>query len=95
MSLAANDLRQIRIVVREEVESTISARIDPRFDTLEGQVVALDNDIKETYHMVSELQSPTRPIAHIEKHDLEQKILASYKNIVAIAKEAGIALPRS
>jgi hypothetical protein len=94
MSLTQSDLQQVRTVVREELESTIAVRIDPRFDTLEGNIEALNNDIKDIYKMISELQKLTRQVAHFEKYDLEQKILSSYKNIVAIAKEAGVTLPQ-
>ena len=106
MSLTTEDLKQIRtvvqeeiesrtrVIVREEIESAIRAQVIPRFDKLEGNIEALNNDIKEIYEMISDLQKLTRQVAHFEKYDLEQKILTSYKNIVAIAKEAGVTLPR-
>lgn len=101
MSLTTDDLQQIRtivrdearIIVREEIESAISARIEPRFDSLDGRLETLENDIKDIYEMISDLQKLTRQVAHFEKYDLEQKILKSYKNLIAIAKEAGVDLP--
>ena len=109
MGLTTDDLQQIRTIVKEEarivvrkeahtimheeLDSTVTTRIDPRFDNLEERVEALDNDIKEIYEMISELQKLTRQVAHFEKYDLEQKILKSYKNIMSIAKEAGVKLP--
>lgn len=94
MSLTTEDFKQIRLAIREEMESMISGRIDPRFDSLEGRLEALDNDVKDIYKMISELQNLTRPVAHFEKYDLEQKVLKTYRDVVAIAKEAGITLPR-
>lgn len=110
MSLTQSDLKQIRTIVRDEVMVTfddigrrtvreetgsiVSTRIDPRFDMLEGRIKALDNDIKDIYKMISTLQKLTRQAAHFEKYDLEQKVLKTYKNILAIAKEAGIILPK-
>ena len=82
-------------MIRDEIESVIAARIEPRFDSLDGSIEALNNDIKDIYEMITELQKLTRPVAHFEKHDLEQKILTTYKNIIAIAKEAGVTLPRT
>lgn len=86
---------EARVIVREELESSITTRIEPRFDGLGRRIEALDNDIKEIYTMISELQKLTRQVAHFEKYDLEQKILSSYKNIISIAKVAGISLPRA
>lgn len=94
MSLTAQDLMQIRTAIREEAESIISARIEPRFDSLDGRIEALDNDVKDIYKMISELQKLTRQAAHFEKYDLEQKVLKTYRSIIAIAKEAGVTLPR-
>ncbi len=101
MSLTNDDIKQIRTIVREEartivreeLDSAISTRIEPRFDTIEGRLETLENDIKDIYEMISELQKLTRRVAHFEKYDLEQKILTAYKNILAIADDAGIKLP--
>jgi len=64
MSLTTEDIQQIRVIVREEarvivreeLESSITTRIEPRFDGLDRRIEALDNDIKEIYAMISELQ---------------------------------------
>lgn len=82
-----------RRAVREEVVSIIDSRMDPRFDTLEGRIKTLNNDVKDIYKMISTLQKLTRRVAHFEKFDLEQKVIITYKNILSIAKEAGIKLP--
>jgi hypothetical protein len=82
MSLTTNDLQQIRNIVEDIV------------NPLRGDIEALSNDIKEIYNMIAELQKSTRPIAHFENNDLEKKILEAYKDILNIAKEAGVELPR-
>ncbi|MFZ1324240.1 MAG: hypothetical protein WAQ57_03735 [Candidatus Saccharimonadales bacterium] len=95
MNLATADYQQIRTLIREELESVINVRIDPRFDTLEGKLKALENDVKDIYSMLSELQTSTRKLAHYEKYDLEQKIVSSYMEILTLAKEAGVKLPQA
>jgi hypothetical protein len=94
MSLSTKDAQDLRAIIREEIDSAITTRIDPRFDDIEGRLEASDNDIKEIYNMISDLQKLTRQVAHFEKYDLEQKILKSYKNILALATEAGVTLPK-
>jgi hypothetical protein len=62
MSLNTEDLGQIRTIVREEVnliirdelESSISSRIDPRFDTLEGRLQASEYDINEIISLAND-----------------------------------------
>jgi|GEM_PF-523260 len=95
MGLTKEDIQQLRVIVREELESSITIRVDPRFDSLGRRIEALNYDIKEICAMISEFQKLTRQVAHFEKYDLEQKILSSYKNIISITKEAGITLPRT
>jgi hypothetical protein len=63
MSLAKKDVEVIRdslevgfrLVIREELNSAISARIEPRFVDIEGKMEALENDIKDIYLMISQL----------------------------------------
>ena len=101
MSLNEADLHNIRTIireesreiVREELNSAISSRIESRFDKLDGDILALENDIKDICQMITELQKLSRNVARFEKQDLEQKILSSYKEILAIAKKAGVDLP--
>ncbi len=94
MSLTEPDVKKIRLIVREEVESIISTRVEPRFDNVEGKLETLENDIKDIYEMIADLQKLTRQVAHFEKYDLEQKVVTAYKGIVAIAQQEGIKLPR-
>lgn len=104
-----SDLQEIRGIVREEVRVIVKEEVRDAFQTegrkivreeisksistLDGKLEALENDVKDMYEMISELQKLSRRVAHFEKYDLEQKILTSYKQIVAIAKEAEVKLP--
>ena len=92
--LTSYDLEQIRTAIRDEVNSIMTTRVDPQLHDIKGDLEALNNDIKDIYEMISEIQKLERQVAHFEKYDLEQKILNSYKNLLALAKEAGITLPR-
>lgn len=92
--LTLNDLEQIRTVISDEVNSIMTTRVDPQLHEIKDDLESLNNDIKDIYEMISEFQKLERQVAHFEKYDLEQKILNSYKNILALAKEAGIKLPR-
>ncbi len=93
MSLTETDKKQIRLIVREEMKSIISVDVEPRFDSLDGSIKALEDDIKDIYGMITELQKLTRRVAHFEKYDLEQKVITAYKDILAIAKQENIKLP--
>ena len=84
-----------RQATREEVTSVLSSQILPRLESIEDRLTALDNDVKEIYSMISKLQRLTRQAAHFEKYDLEQKVISAYKDLLAIANEAGIRLPNS
>lgn len=111
MSLTKEDTQQIRTIVREEVRPIVREEVEVVFQTegrkivreeidqsitsLDGKLSALENDIKEIYSMISDMQKLSRPIAHFEKYDLDQKITLAYKTVVAIAKDAGTTLPRA
>lgn len=67
MSLTKEDLRQIsnildkdmRLIVREEAASVISRELVPlrlRLDNQGSRLEAIYNDIKDMYHMISDLQ---------------------------------------
>jgi hypothetical protein len=57
MILTAEDFAQIRTIVqeevreqvREEVKTAIELRLEPRFNFIEGELLALKNDIIEVY----------------------------------------------
>jgi hypothetical protein len=55
MSLTTDDLTQIRTIVREEVDSIVTVKLQPLetgIDTLSGKVEALENNVKEIYEMI-------------------------------------------
>lgn len=62
--------------------------------TLEGKVEALEADIKEVYLMQASLERSSKGDAKFAKLTLEKKLLRLNADLLATAKEAGIALPR-
>ncbi|MEJ0072991.1 MAG: hypothetical protein WDN27_02810 [Candidatus Saccharibacteria bacterium] len=88
--------RDVRLVVREEAKSIVSDELIPirlRLDTMSHKVEALYNDVKDIYHMISDLQKTNRRVASFAKKDLEKKLVETYKELLAIAKREGIKLP--
>lgn len=83
MSLTHEDLQQI--------EAIFDKKLDPVF----GELQALREDIKEIYIMISELQAGTFAEDAFSKKSLEEKLLTLNSKLLAAAKQAGIALPRS
>ena len=62
--------------------------------SLDDRVQLLEVDVKEIYHMIADLQKQNTTTAGFAKLPLEKKILKAYADIVAMAKEAGVSLPR-
>lgn len=83
MSLTQEDLRQI--------EAIFDRKLDPIF----GELKALREDIKEIYGMISELQSGVIMDNEFSKKSLEEKLLILNAELLAAAKQAGVALPRN
>ena len=82
MSLTQDDLLQI--------EAIFDKKLDPLF----GKLEALENDIKEIYEMLSELQKATTVDRDFRKLSLEEKLLRVNAELIATAQQAGIQLPR-
>jgi hypothetical protein len=61
MSLSQDDLQAIRAVVEETI------------NPLRGDIEALNNDIKEIYSMISDLQDNIAPGKQFQKLSLEEK----------------------
>lgn len=93
MGLTTTDTENIRLIVREEIQSMLSSEVTPHLENIEGKLVALENDIKDIYEMTTDLQKLTRQVARFEKYDLEQKVITAYKDILAIAQQQNIKLP--
>lgn len=94
MSLTTEDLSKLRVVIREEVDSIIEAKVIPRFDALEGRLEALESDVKELYMMVSELQRGMITDESFKKRSIEEKLLTLNAELLATAEQAGVKLPR-
>jgi len=90
MSLSTSDLEDIRLIVRDEVKSTISVELKPIKDELE----MLRNDVKDIYFMISDLQHSTITNKDFKKLSLEKKLLTLNAELISAAKQAGITLPR-
>ena len=90
MSLTHDDIAQIRAVIRDEVTFLLDARLKP----LEGKLEALENDVKEIYHMLAQTQRDMGLGRNFQHLTLEQKLLRLNTELVAAAKQAGISLPR-
>lgn len=83
MSLTANDLQQI--------EAIFDRKLAPIF----GKLEALENDVKEIYRMIADLQRKSVFSKDYQEKSLEEKILTVHAEVVAMAKQAGITLPQN
>lgn len=83
MSLTQTDLQEIKNIVSEVMKP------------LNDEVLALRNDIKDIYNMISELQTSTITDKKFNKLTLEKKLLTLNAELLATAKQAGVTLPRS
>lgn len=64
-------------------------------NNLDGRVEAIENDIKELYEMVADLQKAKQENHNFDKLSLEKKVLQTHAEILLVAKEAGIILPNN
>lgn len=98
MSLTSNDLQQIRTIMADEIGNGISTTVRPiveeAIQPLRDEIKALRNDIKEIYDMIAELQSSTVTDKDFKKRTLEEKLLTLNAELISVAKQAGISLPR-
>lgn len=69
-----------------------STAVETSAHRIEREILALNNDIKEIYGMLSHTNAKTKEEKQFQKLALEKKILATYKNTLNIAKQAGIKL---
>ncbi len=91
MSLSTEDLTQIRTLLREEIDASLDRKLEPIF----GKLEALENDIKDIYEMISDLQRKSIFSKDYQEKSLEDKILTVHAEVVAMAKQAGISLPQN
>lgn len=70
-----------------------NSQIVARLETLEGRLLALENDIKEIYMQMSAEKFGVKLTKEQAELSVEQKVLEAYKNALLIAKEANVKLP--
>ena len=63
--------------------------------TMDGRMEALENDVKELYGMVADLQRAKKENQKFNKLPLEKKILQTHADLLLVAKEAGVVLPNN
>jgi hypothetical protein len=90
MSLTTDDLNEIRNVVESALAHQITEVIKP----IQNELQALRNDIKEIYDMFSGLEEKIMPDKQFEKLSLEEKLLKLNSELLSVARQAGISLPR-
>ena len=99
MNLTIDDLSQVRTLFREEVRTIVrdevSALLDLKLEPILDKLETLENDIKEIYGMISELQRQAVPNEKFQKLTLKNKLLTINAELLMAAKEAGVTLPRS
>ena len=83
MSLTQSDLQQI--------EAIFDKKLAPVF----GKLEELENDVKEIYNMIKELQHSAITDSNFRKLPAKERILILHAEVVAAAKELGVSLPRS
>lgn len=81
MSLSNEDLQAIRQIVQEVISP------------IEGKLEALENDVKEIYSMLSDLQKNPEAKDSLQKPNLEEKLLSLHSDLMDAARQAGIVLP--
>ena len=90
MSLTTNDLEEIRNIVESALNKQNVEVIKP----LQGELIAIRNDIKDIYFMISALQHSTITDKDFKNLTLEKKLLTLNAELINAAKQAGITLPR-
>jgi len=61
---------------------------------LDGRLEALEADVKELYGMLAAMQKLSATDKQFAKLSFEQKIVRTYQDVLVLAKESGIILPR-
>lgn len=79
------DVRDIRSDMRE-LRQTV--------ESIDGRLQAVENDIKDIYVMMSDLQKDKKASDKFLGKTLEDKIIITYKEVLKVAKEAGVKLPK-
>ena len=94
-----SDVSGLKADVSELKDDVSSLKSDMRdvkatLHSLDDRVQLLESDVKEIYYMIADLQKHNTTVKGFAKLPLEEKILKAYSDILMMAKEAGITLPR-
>ena len=110
MSLTATDLHAIRKIVEEETRAVVQVETPPiveevvgketaslsvKLSSINGKLTALENDVKETYDIITKLQKSAITDRKFRQHSIKQRVLTLNAELLAVAKDSGITLPRS
>ena len=68
--------------------------VKDRLDRVEGELQALTNDIKEIYDVIYSKPNKALMSASFAKMSSKEKLLIINEELLKIAKEAGVVLPR-
>ena len=93
------DVSELKADVSELKDDVSSLKSDMRdvkatLHSLDDRVQLLESDVKEIYYMIADLQKHNTTVKGFAKLPLDEKILKAYSDILMMAKEAGITLPR-
>lgn len=88
MALTSGNKTWIKNAIAEEI-------VEPAFVLLDDRLLLLEADIKDIRFMITDLQNNQKAQKAFSKVPLEEKILRAYADIVLMAKEAGVSLPKS
>lgn len=82
-------------VLKSDVSSLKSEMIEVKrsLHNLVGKAEGLENDVREIYTMLAELQKDNRANKRFSRMSLEEKLLQTHTDLVQLAKEAGVSLP--
>ena len=82
--------------VEKDVSSLKSEmyEVKDRLDRVEGELQALTNDIKEIYDVIYSKPNKALISASFAKMSSKEKLLIINEELLKIAKEAGVVLPR-
>ena len=82
-------LREHSAMLREHSEQLNN--LQQTATNIEGRLTALEADVKELYRMLAKRQNGLPD--DLSKKDTEQKVIAMYQDVLAIAKQLGVRLP--
>jgi hypothetical protein len=83
-------------VLKEDVFSLKSdmREVKGRLERVEGELQALTNDIKEIYDVIYSKPNKTLMSASFAKMSSKEKLLVINEELLKIAKDTGVVLPR-